>query len=154
MRTTSPIFILLFASLIAIAGEPRLEPQMSLEERVVQARLIVIGKLGPPGDTGRHVTTSLRVEQTLFGSVPTNKTLFVSYQSTRRLTPEITSLTHVPKRGSRWIFFLTDEEVKQPPGTNYFTRAIGPYRYAHDGLELATEEVVKQVQGLVAKKKK
>ena len=127
---------------------------MSLDERVVQARLIVIGKLGPPGIAGRHVTTSVRVEQTLFGSVPTNKTLFVSYQSTRRLNPEIMSRTHVPKRGSRWIFFLTDEQVNQPLGTNYFARAIGPYRYAHDGLELATEEVVKQVNGLIAKEKK
>src|ERR1041384_600284 len=145
MRTASSISIILFASLIAMADEPRLEPQMSIEERVIQARLIVIGKLETWGIIGRQVTTSVRVEQTLFGSVPTNKSLFVSYSCTYRLIPEIMSRTHVPKKGARWIFFLTDEEVKQRPGTNYFTRAIGPYRYAHDGLELATEEVVKQV---------
>ena len=127
---------------------------MSFQERVGQARLIVVGKFGPPGNTGRRTTTSVKIEQVLLGSVPTNKTLQVSYTGTGRLIPEIMSRTHSPKPGSRWIFFLTDEDVKQPPGTNYFTRAVGQYQYAHDGMELATEEALKQVKDLIAKKRK
>jgi hypothetical protein len=156
MRATLFIFPILFISLVVFADDARLEPQMSLEDRVAQSKLIVIGKQGPPGPTGKLVNTSVRVEQVLFGSVPTNMTLHVFYRSTYRLIPDIASQKpmNFPKGGSRWVFFLTDKGVNQPPGTNYFTRAIGAYQYAHDGLELATEEVVKQVQEMVAKKQK
>jgi len=154
MRAHLSIFAIWFAALATFAGDPQLPPQMSIEDRVIQAKLIVIGKFGPPGDTGRNVNTSVRVERVLFGSVLTNTILWVAYRSNGRLIPEILSRTEIPKPGSRWVFFLTDEGLKQPPGTNYFTRAIGRSQYAHDGLELATDEVVKQVQELVAKRRR
>jgi hypothetical protein len=156
MRATLSIFALLFISLVLFADDSQLEPQMSLEDRVAQSKLIVIGKQGPPGPTGKLVHTSIVVEQVLFGGIPTNMTLYVFYRSTNRLVPDLASRKpmNFPKGGSRWIFFLTDEGVKQPPGTNYYSRAIGERQYAHDGLELATEEAVKQVQELVAKKQK
>jgi hypothetical protein len=152
MRFTFAVFVIAVASLAVFSEELPLEARMSLEERVAQAKLIVAGRFGPRGIMGKHMDTSVRVEQVWFGAVPTNKSLFVSYTSTRWLIPEVASRTHLPKPGSRWIFFLTDEGVKQPAGTNYYTRAVGPYRYAHDGLELATEDMVKHVQELIAKK--
>jgi hypothetical protein len=80
------------------------------------------------------------------GSIPTNRTLFVSYTSSLWLMPDVAAYPGpLPKPGSRWIFFLTDAGVKQVPGTNYFTRAVGPHKYAHDGLELAKDETRKGV---------
>ena len=156
VRPTILAFAIVVISLVALADGPELEPQMSLEDRVAQAKLIVIGKQGFPGPTGRRVNTSVRVEQILFGSIPTNMTLYVAYYGTLRLLPDVASRKPMtfPKGGSRWIFFLTDEGLKQPPGTNYYTRAIGQYKYAHDGLELASDETVKQVKELIAIKKK
>jgi hypothetical protein len=156
MRAPLSIFAIVFISLVVFADDSFLEPQMSLEDRVAQSKLIAIGKQGPPGIFGKHVNTSVVVEQVLFGSIPTNMTLYVSYRSTLRLAPDLASQKpmNFPKGGSRWILFLTDEGVKQPPGTNYYTCAIGEHQYAHDGFELATEEAVKRVQELVAKKAK
>jgi len=128
---------------------------MSLSDRVAEATLIVIAKLGPPGNTGRHTTTSLRVEEVLCGSFPTNKALFVSYSGTRWLIPDMFSRTDPPpKPGSRWIVFLTDKGITQPEGTNYLTPAVGPYEYAHYGFEPAKDEPRKEVRDLIAQKKK
>src|SRR5207244_55777 len=125
-------------------------PRMSLSERVSNSTLVAVGKLGLSTSMGGRITTaSVKVEEVLFGSFPTNKTLFVSSKGTAWLIPEIVSRTSPPRRGSRWIFFLTDKDIKQGDGTNYFTRAVGPYMYAHDGLELAAEETLKQVRELI-----
>ncbi len=131
------------------------EPQMALPERVAAANLIVLGKLGPPGNMGRHTTTSVKVDAVLRGSVPSGKTLWVSYTSSLWLIPEIAAASpeDVAPHGSRWIFFLTDAHVEQVAGTNYYTRAVGPNKYAHDGMELARDDVVKKVRDLVEGKK-
>src|SRR5687767_4873131 len=100
MRGVRTVFVVVFVSLAAFAADPPLEPRMSLQERVAQAKLIAVGKLGPPG--GQHTTTSVRVERVLFGTLLTNKTLLITYTGTRWLIPEIASRTHVPRRGSRW----------------------------------------------------
>jgi len=132
---------------------PPLEPLMTLPQRVEEARLILIGKFGPPGNTGKITTTSVQVEETLQGQYPTNRTLLVTYVGSNWLIPEIASRRDKPKAGSRWIFFLNDEDMKQPVATNYFTRAIGPKKYAHDGCELAKDETVKHVRELIARSK-
>jgi hypothetical protein len=153
MRT---IFVILavFFSWVAVGGDSPPEPRMSLSNRVAEATLIVVGKLGPPGNTGKRTTTSLQVEEVLFGSIPANRTLLVSYVGTRWLIPDMVSSTDPPKRGSRWIIFLTDKGVTQVEGTNYFTRAVGPHKYAHDGFELAKDEPLKQVRDLIARRQK
>ena len=131
------------------------EPRMTLSERVAASTLIVVGRFGPPGNTGKRTTTSVQVEQTLFGSVPTNTTLFVSYTCSLWMIPGVFSYPDpLPKHGSRWIFFLTDVDVNQPPGTNYYTRAIGPHRYSHDAFELAQDPVLEQVRELIQQKRK
>ena len=140
-------------SVFADTDDSLLEPRMSMEERVAKAELIVIGRIGPPGNLGKHTTTSVVVEERVFGLFPTNTTLFVSYSASGWLIPEIASRTHVPKPNSRWIFFLTTEGLTQDRRTNYLTRAVGPSWYAHDGLEFATEEVVKRVRAMVNTKK-
>src|SRR6266481_4074206 len=91
MRTLYAILIAVSAVYAAASDAPPSEPRMSLSDRVAEATLIVIAKLGPPGNTGRHTTTSLRVEEVLCGSFPTNKALFVSYSGTRWLIPDMFS---------------------------------------------------------------
>jgi hypothetical protein len=146
------ISLALAGSLLA-GGVPD-DPRMPLFNRVSEATLIVVGKLGPPGSNGKHVTTSFRVEEVLFGSLPTNKTLFVSYSSTGWLIPDVASRTDTPKASSRWIVFLTDQGVKQRETTNYYTRAVGPYGYAHDGFALAKEKTLEQVREMIARRQK
>src|SRR5258708_3152283 len=121
MKAILAAFVTALVLLRLFADDVPLEERMSFEERVAKAELILIGKLGPPGDRGRHTTASVRVEEVLFGVISTNKTLFVSYSGTRWLIPGVASRTHQPKPGLRWVFFLTAEGVTQPPGTNYFT---------------------------------
>ena len=124
---------------------------MTLPERVAGATLITVGKFGPPGNTGKLTTTSVRVEEVLLGSIPSGKTLFVTYTSSLWLIPEIAAYPEpVAKPGSRWIFFLSDADVKQVAGTNYYTRAVGPHKYAHDGFELANDEMLQKVLKLTA----
>jgi hypothetical protein len=155
MQTFGTISVTGLICCAVVAGEISREPRMALPERVDAATLIVFGKFGPPGNTGKHTTTSVRVDEVLRGSVPKGKTLWVSYTSSLWLIPEVAAYPGpVAPHGSRWVFFLTDTDVKQVPGTNYYTRAVGPYRYAHDGFELAKDEVVKQVRDLIAGRKK
>ena len=154
MRTICVILVAAFFSWVAVAGDLPSEPRMPLSNRVAEATLILVGKLAPPGNIGKHTTTSLQVEEVLCGSFPTNRTLFVSYSGTGWLVPDMVSKTDPPKRGSRWIMFLTDKGVKQLDGTKYFTRAVGPHKYAHDGFELAKDEALKQVRDLIAQRQK
>src|SRR5258707_15035882 len=95
--------ILATTTWVAVAVEMTHEPRMSLSNRVAEANLIVLAKQGPPGPTGRHVSTSLNVEQVLFGSWPTNRTLYVSYSGTSWLMPDVYSTTDPPQRGPRWV---------------------------------------------------
>lgn len=127
------------------------EPRMSLSERAANSTLVVVGTLGVSASMGgRSATAQVKVEEVLFGSIPTNKTLFVSYRYTSLLIPEAASRIGPVKRGSRWILFLTDKDEGQRGGTNYYTRAVGPHMYAHDGFELATPEALEKVRALLA----
>jgi hypothetical protein len=44
--------------------------------------------------------------------------------------------------------------VAQTTTNTYETHAVGPYRYAHDGLELATEAFLKNLREVLAARKK
>jgi hypothetical protein len=155
MKTCIAIVVVALLSWAIRSEEMRREPRMTLPERVAGSTLIAVGKFGPPGNTGKLTTTPIRVEEVLIGSVPSGKTLIVSYTSSLWLIPEVAAYPGpVAKPGSRWIFFLTDADVKQVAGTNYYTRAVGPHKYAHDGFELAGDEVLKQVRELIARTRK
>ena len=102
---------------------------------------------------GHSCTAGFTVEETLFGSVPANKTLLITFRESSLLIPEVYSKTDPPVKGSRWIVFLTDQGLKQLDNTNYWTRAVGPSEYSHDGFELAKDETLKQVRELITRKK-
>jgi hypothetical protein len=156
MKTLAAISLAALICCSVLAGEMSREPRMALPDRVAAANLIVLGKFGPPGNTGKRTTTSVKVDEVLRGSVPSGQTLWVSYTSSLWLIPEVAvaSPGQVAPHGSRWIFFLTDADVEQVPGTNYYTRAVGPHKYAHDGMELAKDDVVKKFRDLIAEGKK
>src|SRR5262249_4956249 len=122
------IFGLLLTMRFNASGEgDELEPRMSLPERVSNAKLIVIGKLHPlPG--GKHGSCTVEISQVLFGSMPTNKTLLVHYNSSRWLAPEAASRTYTMKRGQPQICFVTDEgQAQSSTGSMrdmYVTRAV------------------------------
>jgi hypothetical protein len=154
MKTFAAVSIAWLICYVVLAGEISREPRMALPERVAAAKLIVLGKFGPPGNTGKHTTTSVLVAEVLRGSLPKGQTLWVSYTSSLWLIPEVAAYPGpVAQHGSRWVFFLTDTDVKHVRGTNYYTRAVGPQKYAHDGFELANDEVVRQVRDLIAEGK-
>jgi hypothetical protein len=149
------IWSALLAPFVAMGQE---EPRMSLEERVAAAKLIVVGKLEIlPG--GKHSTCKVEVSQVLYGTMSTNKTLHVFYNSSQWLVPEIMSRTYPMKRGQSYICLVTDEGEPQHDPNIYDTRAVGKGTfgkggsfYAHDGFELATDEVLKKVKALIAEK--
>ena len=151
MRAIAAIPMIVCLSFAALAGDP---PRMSLSNRVEQATLVVVGKLAGPYTMGHACTVWFAVDETLFGSVPTNRTLRIDFRLSSLLIPEIASKTGPAPRGSRWIVFLTDQGLEQTEKTIYRTRAVGPYGYAHDGFELANDGTIKQVRGLIEWKKR
>jgi hypothetical protein len=146
--------LLILCALMAAAGGSlaQTEPYpIPLEDRVAQATLIVVGKLRDPGGFSRPAQSCrIEVEQVLFGNIPTNKTLVVSYSATARFTPRI---THDIQHHS-YICFVTSEGVEQESSATYVTRAVGRSRYSHDGFELATDKALRDVKDLVEAKKK
>lgn len=124
----------------------------SVEERVAEATLIVVGKLRDPhGMTKHSQSCRVGVEQILFGAIPTNKTLIVSYTGTARFYPGV--ITPLPK-DQRYLCFVTSEGVEQESDLNYLTRAVGKSSYAHDAFQPATEKEVWYINYLLEKRKK
>jgi hypothetical protein len=152
MKAFPSVVLALLICYAVVAAEISREPRMALPDRVAAANLIVVGKFGPPGHAGKHTTTSVHVDEVLRGFIPNGKTLWVSYTGSLWLMPGVSAYPGpLPKHEARWIFFLTDADVKQVPGTNYYTRCVGPHKYAHDGFELVKDEAVKQVRDLIKK---
>jgi hypothetical protein len=141
------------AFLLPLAAIGQDEPRMSLEDRVAAAKPIVVGKLDVlPG--GKHGSCEVTISDTLFGAIPTNKTLVIRYNSSSWLVP---GMAPPMKRGQSYICFVTDDAEPQNRGAGvYVTRAVGKNGsyYAHDGFELATDDMLGMVRALIAKKNK
>lgn len=138
---------------VAFAISAQTDPySRSVEERLAEATLIVIGKLRDPQGSTRHSQSCrVEVEQILFGAIPTNKTLIVSYTGTARFYPGVTAPS---TSDQRYLCFVTSEGVAQKAELKYLTQAVGKSRYAHDAFQPATEKEVWYVSYLLEKRKK
>ena len=145
--------LIIFCALTAIAlgGLSQTEPYpIPLEDRIAQATLIVVGKLRIPQVKSVHTSCRIEVEQVLFGAIPTNKTLVVSYSESARFSP---GRTHKVEKES-YICFVTSSGIEQKSSGTYATRAVGRSGFAHDGFELATDKALQDVKDLTKARKK
>ena len=137
---------------LAIGASAQTEPYpRPVEDRVAEATLIVVGKLREPqGLTKHEQSCRIEVNQVLFGAIPTNKILIVSYTGTAHFYP---GLSHAVKDES-YLCFVTSEGIEQKSDSKYLTRAVGRSRYAHDGFKLATEKEVWYAKYLIEKRRR
>jgi hypothetical protein len=154
MKTSSLYFLCIF--LVVSSGSiARGQEPLHLADRVREAKLIVVGKLHPYVTVSRNQDSStIEVEEVLFGAAPTNKTLMVWYQSDRLFTPGIASSTHHVSPTNHYICFLTYDGETQSVSGAVRMLAIGKRRYAHDAFEVATEATLKDVVDLIAERNK
>jgi hypothetical protein len=127
------------------------ESLRSIEDRVREAKFIVLGRLGS-GKEGKNQIRDVHIEKVLLGNRSISTAVIVArFKCTNLLIPGVASTTgkHGNER-SKWILFLTDEGVKQDPSGNKFqTRAIGKFEYAHHGLELADLHAIARVEAAI-----
>jgi hypothetical protein len=144
---------MLLCSFPVSADESEHESKMSLEERVNQSELIVVGKLGRNiYMSGNNYRGPIQIEEVLLGTVPTNKVLHAYYKATLWLIPRIAAGNGIkPDKDASWILFLNGD-VNQPSGSNYLASVVGEKHYAQDGLVLAEKKTIKQVKALISKK--
>jgi hypothetical protein len=128
---------------------------LPLEDRVKEAKLIVVGKLRGYVTISKHQDSSwVDVEEVLSGIGPTNKTLLVWYSTDRQFIPGIASSTHHVTPTNRYICFLTCDQNTQSSSNTFQARAVGKWRYAHDAFELATEKALKEVRDCIEERNK
>jgi hypothetical protein len=121
---------------------------MSLSNRVAQAELIVVGKVSAPATESRFSNASeITVEQVLYGSVPTNRTLVVWFAATRLFVPGLTG-----SRTNRYICFLVRGAEHHDTPDTFEMLPVGPRRWAHNGFELATVQALDEVCKLIAER--
>lgn len=140
---------------VVLGAFAQAQEPMPLERRVREAKLIVVGKLQGTVTISKHKDSSIvEIEKVLLGSVPTNKVLLVWYAGSRLLTPGIASSTHQISPTNSYICFLTFDHSPKAKTDTFHTHAIGKGHYAHNGLQLATEEALKQVVSLIGERHK
>jgi hypothetical protein len=146
------VFYLYAASFLAIGASAQTEPYpRPVEDRVEEATLIVVGRLREAqGPTKHQQSCRIEVDQVLFGAIPTNKTLMVSYSGTARFYSGFVGAL----KDKNFLCFVTSDGVEQKSDSKYLTRAVGRSRYAHDAFELATEKEVWFVKYLIEKRRR
>ena len=133
------------------------QPKMTLEQRVNQATLVVLGTLEPPASwSGRkRIGGTVTVHQILFGSLGTNRTIHIDYRRSDWMDPWVFSRTWpLPTTNSRCIFFLTSAGVAGSSAMKDLLRPVGPSGYIHDGLELVDAKTLKQTKELIERRRK
>jgi hypothetical protein len=145
--------LIIVCALTVIALDSLAQPEpypILLEKRVAQATLIVVGKLRLPQLLSKHTDCRIEVEEVLFGAIPTNGTLVVSYTESGRFSP---SLIRNREKES-YICFVTTEGVEQKSSLTYATRGVGQSAFAHDAFELATDKTLRDVKDLIKERKR
>jgi hypothetical protein len=154
------ILLLLLMSLLllltpSIGFAQDVSDPMSLSNRVVTADLVAIGKVsGPLMAVSKNSNyAEIQIERILFGSIPTNKTLVAWYAWTPLLVPGVSSSTHHVSPTNSYICFLVRRAADQDTKKWYVMSPVGARRYAHNGFELATSQVLDEVTKLVAERR-
>ena len=111
---------------------------------------MVIGRIKPSILSKNSNTGYIEIEQILFGTVSTNKTVLVGYATDGHFIPGIFSITHRLDPTNRYICFLTNYAATPSPTSPPEMRVVGQARLACDGFELATEQAVRNSRALIA----
>jgi len=154
MTIRLPILISLLVLLRPSIGHGQDESQpMSLSNRVAEAEFIAVGRVSGALTESRFSNYSdISIEQVLYGSVPTNKTLVAWYATTPLLIPGVASTTHSVSPTNRYICFLVRGSGDRDSPDRFVMTPVGPRRWAHNGFELATTHALDAVRKLVAER--
>ena len=147
-----PAFIYILIGFIACCaltpGESPPE-RLSLKEKTEQATLVVVGTMSIPAQThGKDRVVAIKVENVLFTSHEVTKTLEFSYRRSSLSDPGVYSHSGtLIKSNTKCIFFLTSDGGTNS-SSNLMTRAVGPFAYAHDAIEVLDTNKLREVTAM------
>jgi hypothetical protein len=150
-------FLLVSCAILALqsTGLPQSGDLLSLEEKVKEANLIVVGKLQPQNTVSKHLSGGhVEIEQVLLGTVATNKPLVVQYATDELFIPGIFSRTHAISRTNKYICFLTNGPAIQGSESALVSVPVGKRRLASNGFELLTDGTLKVTKSLIVERNK
>ena len=128
--------VLFFSSALAVEHGVKLE----LKEKVRLANLIVVGKLGGIACT-RWCNCHPKVSEVILGPLDTNKVLLVGFKDSGFLKENDLKRTY--------ILFLESWPMQSPDSKTVARQFVGENHWDYDGLELASDEMIKKVKELV-----
>jgi len=138
------VILTLFILSVAFFNSSRVLSQqtanISLEEKIQESELIIIGKLGTTTVTG-FANAHPIVDEILYGELPKDKELVVTFVET-----ELSPINYTEK----YIFFLKDPRINKKFKTISFS-LVGDMDYI--GLESATKKKIIHVEELIKKLK-
>jgi len=140
---------------LPINGIPQEQHPLPLETRVKEAKLIVIGRFKAYYTQSRiHNTGHVEIEEILFGTVSTHKTVMVDYSTEGHFIPGIASSTHrinsTNKYTNRYICFLTNPSTTRSSNSPPEMTIVGGT--ACNGFESVTEKALQDTKALIAER--